>query len=56
MLRSVAERKGIVVPSLVADLRAETADGEGDVLADAAAAVERAGADGDREPIAAVKA
>jgi branched-chain amino acid transport system permease protein len=56
MLRFVAERKGIVVPSLVADLRAETADEEGDVLADAAAAVERAGADGDREPIAAVKA
>jgi branched-chain amino acid transport system permease protein len=37
MLRVVAERKGIVVPSLVADVRTDGAD----VLADAAAAVER---------------
>ena len=45
MLRVVAQRKGIVVPSLLADIRAEGPDNEGDVLAGAAAAVEQ-GRDG----------
>jgi branched-chain amino acid transport system permease protein len=45
MLRVLAERKGIVVPSLLADVRVDEAANEGDVLADAAAAVERAGED-----------
>ncbi|MEA3019237.1 MAG: branched-chain amino acid transport system permease protein livM, partial [Actinomycetota bacterium] len=42
MLRIVAERKGIVVPSLLADARAADTEPEGDVLADAADSVERA--------------
>jgi branched-chain amino acid transport system permease protein len=41
LLRLVAERKGIVVPSLVADVRVDATDQEGDVLADAADAVGR---------------
>jgi branched-chain amino acid transport system permease protein len=49
MLRVLAERKGIVVPSLLADVRVDEAANEGDVLADAAAAVERAGEDVRRE-------
>ncbi len=41
-LRVLAQRRGIVVPSLLADVRtAGAADKEGEVLADAAAAVER---------------
>jgi branched-chain amino acid transport system permease protein len=57
MLRFVAERKGIVVPSLLADVRADDADDEGDVLADAAAAVaaaEQAREDARPEVVAAV--
>jgi hypothetical protein len=42
MLRVVAERKGIVVPSLLADSRTADSEPEGDVLADAADSVERA--------------
>jgi branched-chain amino acid transport system permease protein len=53
-LRFVATRKGIVVPSLVADVRATGADDEGDVLADAAAAVERAHEDAEPEGVGAM--
>ena len=42
LLRWVATRRGIVVPSLLADLRDEPTGKEGDVLADAAAAVDGA--------------
>ncbi len=53
-LRFLATRKGIVVPSLVADVRATGADDEGDVLADAAAAVERAHEDAEPEGVGAM--
>ena len=43
LLRVVAQRRKIVVPSLLADVREEVTQKEGDVLADAAAAVEGAG-------------
>ncbi|MBV9666300.1 MAG: hypothetical protein JOZ37_20225, partial [Actinobacteria bacterium] len=43
LLRIVAQRRKIVVPSLLADVREEVTQKEGDVLADAAAAVEGAG-------------
>ncbi|MHB8466360.1 MAG: branched-chain amino acid ABC transporter permease [Acidimicrobiales bacterium] len=41
VLRVVAARKGIVVPSLLADVRVAGRDAQRDVLADAGAAVER---------------
>jgi branched-chain amino acid transport system permease protein len=41
LLRVVAERKGIVVPSLLADVRGDGPDKRNDVLADAVAAVAR---------------
>jgi branched-chain amino acid transport system permease protein len=51
MLRFAAERRGIVVPSLIADVRTSTPDKEADVLADAVAAVERARQDGRAETV-----
>jgi branched-chain amino acid transport system permease protein len=55
LLRLVAERKRIV-PSLVADARVEAADDEGDVLAEAADAVERARSRPGREGVEVVDA
>jgi branched-chain amino acid transport system permease protein len=44
LLRAAAVRRGVVVPSLVADMREQVSgEKEGDVLADAAAAVEGSG-------------
>jgi branched-chain amino acid transport system permease protein len=54
VLRVVAQRKGIVVPSLLADVRATGADDKGDVLAAAAAAVERARDDAEPEGVGAM--
>lgn len=54
LLRVVALRKGIVVPSLLADVRADAPNtAEGDVLAGAAAAVERARTDASPEALVA---
>ncbi|HMC51936.1 MAG TPA: hypothetical protein VKI64_04170, partial [Acidimicrobiales bacterium] len=44
LLRWVAQRRGIVVPSLLADVRTTSAAAEADVVAEAAAAVEGASA------------
>jgi branched-chain amino acid transport system permease protein len=56
LLRRVAERKGIVVPSLLADVRVEATDERADVLADAADAVGRARNDVNQEGLEVVDA